>query len=322
MSAKPQLNRSPKVGDDAASMTPVYQPMLATAWPAPFSSDDWWFDLKWDGFRCLAYVDEKRVQLRSRNNKDLGGRYPDLLGLRANRTAVVDGEIVAVGSDGKPSFFQLGLAPSQLVVFDLLYLDEDVTSRPLEERWELLGSLEIQGPIVRPEPTRREGEALFVAVKEAGLEGIVAKKSGSRYLPGRRSADWRKVVSRHQLRAVVGGYMRGEGGRAGSFGSLILGLYRGKDLLVAGAAGSGLDERSLRTLLPILRASERPTSPFADKVDIPGEPVWVEPQLVAMIEYREWTPYRRLRAPVYKGLVNDVEPHEVTWEAEAPEAPA
>ncbi len=295
--------------------------MLATSWPASFDSEDWWFDLKWDGFRCLAYTDEGRVQLRSRNGKDLGGRYPDLLGVRTPVPAVIDGEIVAIGADGKPSFFQLGLAPSQLVVFDLLYLGEDVTLLRLEERWELLARLDIEGPVVRVEPTRGEGLALFEAVSDAGLEGIVAKKSGSRYLPGRRSADWRKVVARSRIRAVVGGYMRGEGGRAGSFGSLIVGLYRGEELLLAGAAGSGLDERSLRMLLPILKASERATSPFAERVDLPGEPVWVEPSLVAMIEYREWTPYRRLRAPVYKGLVHDVDPVDVTWDSEAPDAP-
>ena len=300
-------------------MTPTYQPMLATPWPQAFDSDDWWFDLKWDGFRCLAYTDDHRVLLRSRNNKDLGRRYPDLLGLRTDVPAVIDGEIVAVGSDGKPSFFQLGLAPAQLVVFDLLYLDQDVTLLPLEERWDLLTRLDINGPTIRVDPTRGEGIALFEAVREAGLEGIVAKKSGSRYLAGRRSADWRKVVARSQLRAVVGGYMRGEGGRAGSFGSLIVGLYRGKELLLAGAAGSGLDERSLRMLLPILKGSERQTSPFAERVDLPGEPVWVEPRLVAMIEYREWTPYRRLRAPVYKGLVHDAEPHDITWDSEAPD---
>jgi bifunctional non-homologous end joining protein LigD len=300
-------------------MTPTYQPMLATPWPTPFDSDDWWFDLKWDGFRCLAYTDDRRVQLRSRNNKDLGGRYPDLLGLRTPVPAVLDGEIVAVGSDGKPSFFQLGVAPPQLVVFDLIYLGQDVTSLRLEERWEMLAGLEIDGPIIRVDPTPGEGVALFEAVRDAGLEGIVAKKSGSRYLPGRRSADWRKVVARSQLRAVVGGYMRGEGGRAGSFGSLIVGLYRDDELLVAGAAGSGLDERSLRMLLPILKASERKTSPFSERVDLPGEPVWVEPRLVAMIEFREWTPYRRLRAPVYKGLAHDVEPLDITWESEAPD---
>ncbi|MGH8958948.1 MAG: non-homologous end-joining DNA ligase [Acidimicrobiia bacterium] len=300
-------------------MTPDYQPMFATAWPAAFDSDDWWFDLKWDGFRCLAFSDPKQVQLRSRNGKDLGGRYPDLLGLRTPAPAVIDGEIVAIGPDGKPSFFQLGLAPTQLVVFDLLYLGQDVTSLPLEDRLQLLDQLDIAGPIVRVEPTRGEGVALFEAVRDAGLEGIVAKKAGSRYQPGKRSADWRKVVVRSQLRAVVGGYMRGEGGRAGSFGSLIVGLYQGNELLVAGAAGSGLDERSLRMLLPILKASERPTSPFAEKVDLPGKPVWVEPNLVAMIEYREWTPYRRLRAPVYKGLVHDLEPLDITWASEAPE---
>ena len=231
---------------------------------------------------------------------------------------MIDGEIVAIGPDGKPSFFLLGQTPAQLAVFDLLHLDEPLIGLPLEERWERLENLELTGSVIRSTPVEGAGEALFDAVVGAGLEGIVAKKSGSRYLPGRRSSDWRKVVHRSTIRAVVGGYMKGDGGRADTFGSLIVGLYSGGDLYVAGAAGSGLDERSLRLLLPMLKATERPTSPFAEKVDLPGVPVWVEPTLVVMVEYREWTPYRRLRAPVYKGLAHDVDPTDVTWDSEAP----
>lgn len=296
-------------------MTPVYRPMLATPYPHAFTSESWWFDLKWDGFRCIASVAGDRVQLRSRNGNDLSARFPELRAIRTSEPVVLDGEIVAIGADGKPSFFLLGYEPSQLVVFDLLHRDAPLIDLPLEERWDQLNAVELFGPITRSQPTPTEGEALYEAVKAGGLEGVVAKRSGSRYLPGRRSPDWRKIVARSQLNAVVGGYLRGA---HGSFGSLLLGLYEGDRLLVAGSAGSGLDNRSIRAIYPILRSLERPTSPFAERADFIGEPVWVEPRLVARIEYREWTPIRRLRAPVFKGIVSDTDPLEVTWQSEAP----
>lgn len=296
-------------------VTPVYEPMLATPYPQAFSSDDWWFDLKWDGFRCLTYIDGDRVQLRSRNGNDLGGRFPELRSIRTSEPVVLDGEIVAMGEDGKPSFFLLGYKPPQLVVFDVLHRERSLIDLPLEERWDHLNGIELSGPITRSQPTPGEGETLFEVVKNSGLEGVVAKRAGSKYLPGRRSPDWRKIVARSQLNAVVGGYLRGT---RGSFGSLLLGLYRGDQLFVAGSAGSGLDNRSISELWPVLQSLERPTSPFAEHADFMGEPVWVEPRLVARIEYREWTPVHRLRAPVFKGIVGDLDPAEVTWEAEAP----
>lgn len=304
------------VDQHGASMTPVYQPMLATPHPQPFTSEEWWFDLKWDGFRCLTYIDGERVQLRSRNGNDLAHRFPELRSIRASEPVVLDGEIVAMGEDGKPSFFLLGYEPPQLVVFDLLHRDRSLVSLPLEERWDQLNAVELFGPITRSQPTATEGEALFEVVKASGLEGVVAKRSGSKYLPGRRSPDWRKIVARSQLNAVVGGYLRGT---RGSFGSLLLGLYEGDRLLVAGSAGSGLDNRSIAELWPVLQSLERPTSPFAEHADFMGEPVWVEPRLVARIEYREWTPVRRLRAPVFKGIVHDLDPADVTWANEAPD---
>ena len=297
-------------------MTPAYEPMFATPYPKAFDADDWWFDLKWDGYRCLAYVEGERVQLRSRRGNDLAGRFPALRSIRCSEPVVLDGEIVALGEDGKPSFFLLAYQPPQFVVFDLLHRGQPLIDRPLEDRWDQLNAVEFSGPITRSQPTRAAGEALYEAVKANGLEGIVAKKSGSRYLPGRRSADWRKVVARKQLNAVVGGYLRGT---RGSFGSLLIGLYDGDRLLVAGSAGSGLDNRTIDDLWPVLQALERPTSPFAEKATFMGEPVWVEPYLVARIEYREWTPDRRLRAPVFKGIVQGLDPAEVTWAAEVVE---
>lgn len=297
-------------------MTPVYQPMLATPHPTAFTSEDWWFDLKWDGFRCLTYIEGEKVGLRSRNGNDLSGRFPELRSVRASEPVVLDGEIVAFGDDGKPSFFLLGYKPPQLVVFDLLHRDRPLIDLPLEERWDQLSAIELSGPVTRSRPTPGEGEALYDAVKSSGLEGVVAKRSGSRYLPGRRSPDWRKIVARSELNAVVGGYLRGT---RGSFGSLLLGLYDGDRLLVAGSAGSGLDNRSITELWPVLQSLERPTSPFAEKALFMGEPVWIEPRLVARIEYREWTPDRRLRAPVFKGIVHDLDPVEATWASEAPD---
>lgn len=289
--------------------------MLATQYPKEFSSDDWWFDVKWDGFRCLAYLEGDRVQLRSRNGNDLSGRFPELKAIRAREPAVLDGEIVAFGDDGKPSFFNLGYQPPHLVVFDILHRRERLTGIRIEDRWEQLDHLDLVGPVVRTKATRGEGEALMEAVRAQGLEGIVAKKTGSIYQPGRRSEDWRKIVARKQLRCVVGGYLRGT---KGQFGSLLLGLYQGNQLLVAGSAGSGLDGKTINQLWPVLQALERQSSPFAERAEFMGEPVWVDPRLVVRIEYREWTPARRLRAPVYKGIVTDADPLEVTWEAEAP----
>ncbi len=164
-------------------MTPVYQPMLATPHPQPFTSEDWWFDLKWDGFRCLTYIDGEKVALRSRNGNDLSGRFPELRAVRASEPVVLDGEIVAFGDDGKPSFFLLGYKPPQLVVFDLLHRDRPLIDLPLEERWDQLSAVELFGPVTRSQPTPGEGEALYEAVKSSGLEGVVAKRSGSRVPP-------------------------------------------------------------------------------------------------------------------------------------------
>lgn len=284
-------------------MTALYEPMLATPWPKSFSNPDWFFELKWDGYRALAYLGEGRASLRSRRGLDLGHRYPELAKLVSPRPAVIDGEIVAMGDDGKPSFFLLGRAPAQFIAFDLLFLDGDRTDLPFEERRRLLESLELSGPVVVTDLVPEAGEALFEAVEEQGLEGVVAKRSGSRYHPGRRSPDWRKVVCRRTTTGVVGGYLRGEGNRTGVFGSLLLGKWVDSQLVFVGSVGSGFDDYSLRAISSTLGELARESSPFTGAVDVPGRKSWVEPVLVAIVEYREWTPYGRLRAPAFKGLL-------------------
>lgn len=305
--------------------------MLATKWPAPFDDDDWWFEVKWDGYRAIVGSKEGEVRARSRRGLDLTEPFPELSGLELPDGVVVDGEITAFDDEGRPSFSLLqrrtgfGGAGTgarigvNLVVFDLLFRGEDLTAEPYERRREMLAALELDTPIIVPEPTPTHGTSLFEAVKAQGLEGIVGKRLRSPYQPGRRSPDWRKISVRHTLRSVVGGYMPGEGGRSSTFGSVLVGLYTAKGLRWIGAVGSGFDESSLRAFSDALHQLERPTSPFMNDVVVPGpnRPVWVEPGIVIRVEYKEWTLDDHLRAPVYKG-VEIADPETVTWAEEGP----
>ncbi|MGQ0849572.1 MAG: non-homologous end-joining DNA ligase [Actinomycetota bacterium] len=301
-------------------MLPRYQPMLATPWPQAFDDPDWWFEVKWDGYRTIVYGASGGTELRSRAGNDLSVRYPEVAAMRFDRPVVLDGEVVAFDDQGQPSFFMLGQRPAHLIVFDLLYLDRDRAFLPLEERRALLESMVLPKPAVLNQALAGEGKALFEAVKGQGLEGIVAKRSGSTYQPGRRSFDWRKVAYRRRGKAVVGGYLAGEGERASTFGSLLLGLWDGFDLVFVGSVGSGFDGKTLAMVKQRLADLQRPDSPFTNAVDVPGHKVYVEPTMVVEIEFREWTPYGRLRAPVFKGL--STEPAEaITRDAEAPREP-
>jgi bifunctional non-homologous end joining protein LigD len=307
--------------------------MLATPWPAPFIDPGWCFEVKWDGVRTLAYIEGDQNLLRSRRGGDVSGTYPEIAALRVSEPVVLDGEIVALDPSGRPSFELLqqrmnltgrtrindavGRLPTTYVVFDLLYLDGDLTARPLEERRNRLLELKLRSPALASDVVDGDGEALFEAVKASDLEGVVGKRKGSAYLPGRRSPDWRKVANRHRVQTVVGGYLRGEGARAATFGSLLVGLRRGDALRWVGAVGSGFEDRSLTEIRSALDQMERRDPPFEDVSEVMGEPVWVEPVLIAVIEYKEWTTAGRLRAPVFKGFSGDpIE--DVTWEKEGP----
>lgn len=303
--------------------------MLATRWPEAFDDQDWWFEVKWDGYRAVVGAAHGRVRARSRRGLDLSGPFPELEALDIPDGVVVDGEVTAFDPDGRPSFSLLqrrtgfggnrtGAAVGvNLVVFDLLFRGEDVTSSPYEDRRRMLGELNLESPIIVPEPTPTTGIGLFDAVKDEGIEGIVAKRLGSLYQPGRRSNDWRKIAVKHRMRAVVGGYLLGEGGRATTFGSVLVGLHRPEGLRWVAAVGSGFNEQSLSAFADALRQLERPTSPFVNDVIAPGSPVWVEPGIVVNVEFKEWTRDDHLRAPVYKGI-EIADPETVTWAEEGP----
>jgi bifunctional non-homologous end joining protein LigD len=304
--------------------------MLATRWPTPFDDEDWWFEVKWDGYRAIVGSVDGKVRARSRRGLDLLGPFPELAQLDIPDGVVVDGEITAFDEEGHPSFSLLqrrtgfggtntgASVPVNLVAFDVLFRGEDLTARPYEERRRILGELGLEISIVVPEPTPTDGIGLFEAVRSQGLEGVVAKRLGSAYHPGRRSSDWRKIAVRHRIRAVVGGYLPGEGGRSSTFGSVLVGLYTPEGLWWVAAVGSGFNESSLQGFSDALSQLHRPSSPFSNEVVAPGSPVWVEPGIVITVEYKEWTLDNHLRAPVYKGI-ELADPETVTWAGEGPD---
>ena len=312
---------------------PRFAPMLATPWRSPFTDPGWLFEVKWDGVRAILTVEGGSVSVRSRRGNDITGGYPELSGFHPSRPCVLDGEIVAFDEAGRPSFGALqqrmnlsgGMraieaartTPVTYVVFDLLFDGEDLTDRPIETRLERMAAIDLPTPLIRSQVTENDGEALFAAVAEQGLEGIVAKQRGSPYRPGVRSRDWRKVPHLRIVRAVVGGFTAGEGGRSGSFGSLLLGLWDGPRLRWIGSVGTGFDDAALRAIRSGLSEMTTRDNPFQPDPDIPVGPIWVVPHLVARVEFKEWTRAGRLRAPSFKGFVAD--PSEaITWDAEGP----
>ncbi len=302
--------------------------MLATPWPSVFDDDEWVFELKWDGVRCVLTSDDG-IELYSRAGNQMTARYPELAGADLPNGLVLDGEIVALDAAGHPSFellqgrmhaLPVGATPLPItyVVFDILHDQESTLHLSLEERTSRLRRLDLPAPIVVADSFPGESAAIWSFVEGHDLEGIVAKRLGSRYSPGTRSPDWRKIGHFKQLRALVGGFTPGTGGRTSTFGALLLGLHDGDRLRWIGAVGSGFDERSLLAIRGALDEMMVTESPFATDPDIPAGSTWVEPRLVAMVRYKQWTSAGRVRAPSFKGFTDDP-PDAITWAREGPE---
>ena len=303
----------------------------------PFVDDDWVFEIKWDGVRALLYYDGASTTLLSRSGKDITARYPELSSFWASIPVVLDGEIVAFDATGRPSFERLQQrmnlssaaaiqdttqsVPVNYAAFDVLYSGGDITRSGFEERRAVLDAIDLTAPFVRSEIVDADPTELWEFVKARELEGIIAKRRNSAYRPGARSTDWRKITVARRLRAVVGGFTEGDGGRSGSFGALLLGLWNEKGLRWIGSVGSGFDDWSLDAIRSALDQMRMDQTPFLPGDDVPKRVAWVYPQLVAMVQFREWTAVGRLRAPVFKGFTDD--PHdEVTWETEGPDSDA
>ena len=312
--------------------------MLATAVEKPFDNPDWFFEIKWDGYRAVAFLEDGDVRLVSRTQNDLTAQFPELKDLAASiqaKTAVLDGEIVALDEEGRPSFslmqqrtgFRSGKhrlpgrkdLPIWYYVFDLLYHDGyDLRRVTLEDRKAVLSEIVTASDTVRfSDHYPGQGIALFEVAKQKGLEGILAKKRNSVY-EERRSHEWLKIKITQTITCVIGGYTEPEGSRQ-YFGSVVLGLYDDKGQLIhVGQAGTGFNQASLKEIWKLLEARKTNKKPFHGEVEALRKVFWVRPELVAEIKFGEWTHEReqagpKLRAPVFLGLREDRNPEDCTF---------
>jgi bifunctional non-homologous end joining protein LigD len=305
---------------------PTYEPMMAVLTGRPFDDDDWWFEVKWDGHRCLANLGQA-TRLTSRTRRDMTAQFPEFIDLHrqlAARNAVVDGEIVALDRDGRPSFERMqdrfhrdpdelarhkGRVPVQFLAFDLLWLDgRPLLDLPLRERRARLDEVLVETKDVRlSQVVEGAGTAFFEQVKQLGLEGIVAKRAASPYRPGSRSPDWRKIKALCLQDCVIVGWTPGKGGRSATLGSLLLAVYDDGRLRYAGNVGTGFTHAFLAELLEQLAALEvdRPQFEGFEGTPRPRGARFVRPELVCEVEYLRWTEDGKLRASSFKGLRPD-----------------
>lgn len=324
-------------------MPSVIHPMLATLVDEPFNDDEWLFEIKWDGYRAIAFLEGDKLRLVSRNQNDLTKAYPELQEIPQRvraRTAILDGEVVALDGQGRPSFGLMqqrtGVGeggrrirrtrddiPVVYYAFDLLYLDGyNLMRADLEKRKELLASILAPGDILRiSDHYVGRGKDLFAAAAERQLEGIIAKRRRGCYYQ-KRSGEWLKIKITRRQECVIAGYTDPRGSRE-NFGSLVLGLYDDKDRLIhVGHAGSGFTGKSHAEMWKQLEALKVARSPFFGKVESTRPVHFVKPELVAEIKFSEWTHEGesgtiKMRAPVFQGLRFDKKPRECRFELPA-----
>jgi bifunctional non-homologous end joining protein LigD len=318
----------------AAPMPQDIEPMLATLVAEPVEEGGWFYEMKWDGYRAIAYMNGKAVEVRSRNNKSFNEKfYPVIHSLQQwNLDAVVDGEIVVVDSQGMPSFSGLqnwrSEADGQLVyyAFDLLWVNGiSVMNLPIEERRAILKSLLPDHPGIRISSTMEEiGRNAFDLANELHLEGVMAKKLGSMYVPGARSKDWLKVKTEKHQELVIGGYTKNEGTNK-LFSALLLGIMEGGKFHFLTPVGTGFNRKMQEDILNKLKPYETKECQFSKVPEYnkpsrfrPNPPkatvTWTKPALVAEISYRETTPDGAFRQPAFRGLREDKKPGDVVLE--------
>jgi bifunctional non-homologous end joining protein LigD len=320
---------------------PSFAPMRAVRGEPPVGDDagDWAYEVKWDGMRVIGRVSPSGVALRSANGRDATSRFPELAGLAdalAPHSAVLDGEVVSFNDAGRPDFGALqrrmhvasaheaavraATQPVVWVLFDLLWLDGvAAVDLPYEHRRRLLEDLVEPGPNWQvPRRLVGDGPELLAAVRAQGLEGGLAKRRSSPYLPGTRSPAWRKIKWRRRQELVVGGWVPGEGSRAPSFGALLVGHHDDSGSLVyAGRVGSGFDQAELTRLggeLARLATDACPFTPAPPVTAVGRRARWVRPELVVEVAFAEWSADGVLRHPSYLGQRSDKDPADVVRE--------
>jgi bifunctional non-homologous end joining protein LigD len=315
-------------------------PMLATLVEEPFDDPQWIYEVKWDGYRAVAYIRDGKATLVSRNQNDLTGEFPEIaaeLGSVRVESAVIDGEAVALDEEGRPSFSLMqqrtGMTspgkrgpknralPIVYYAFDLLYLDGyNLMAVALEQRKELLKQIvpADKGFLRYSDHYPEHGTQLYAVARDKGLEGIVAKLRTGHYVQ-KRTREWLKIKITRRQECVIAGYTDPRGGRE-NFGSLVLGLYdQGGNFVHVGNAGSGFTEASHAAMWKKLHALETNKNPFGVKIESTRRPHWVRPELVAEIKFSEWTHEGesggvKMRAPIYQGLRFDKKPRECVFE--------
>jgi len=317
------------------------EPMLASPGELPQDPSGWALEIKWDGVRVVTCLDGKGgLRSAGRRGSDVTSRYPELSGLvdlLLGQAAILDGEVVSFDRAGRPSFERLQRrmhvadppqrlireVPVHYVVFDLLYLNgHRLFDLPYTSRRELLDELELTAGAIEAPPHLAAEDSHQVAellayTKEQRLEGLVAKRLDSPYQPGRRVDFWRKVKNFNTQEVVIGGWKPGQGRRAGTIGSLLLGVYDDDGRLrFAGHVGTGFTDRALDEMAEMLRPLARGTSPFDEEVprEFAKDARWVEPGLAGEVAYAHWTADDRLRFPSWRGLRPDTDPLEVRRE--------
>jgi bifunctional non-homologous end joining protein LigD len=314
------------------------RPMLAVTGPVPRDQENWALEMKWDGVRALAYIERGQVRLMSRTERDITVAYPELAGLgpaTPHKQLLLDGEIVVFGDEGWPEFEALqprmhvtsasqaamlaGRTPVTYLIFDLLQLDgRPLFDLPYADRRALLDELALTGPYWQNPPSfpGEDFQAVQGVSREHHMEGVVAKRLDSVYAPGIRTDHWRKIKNVRRQEAVVAGYKPGQGNRTGQVGSLLIGVHDESGLIYAGHVGTGFTVETLRLLGDKLRPLRRADSPFDGPVppEYARPAVWVEPRLVIEVTFDRWTRAGRMRAPVYKGLRDDIDPATVIRE--------
>lgn len=298
-------------------------PMLASLSEDAFDNDDWIFEAKLDGYRAIAVLQGNKVELISRNQISLNSKYPEIVESleKLNINAVLDGEIVVLNKKKIPQFQLLQNYPRdkegtiQYNLFDLVSLDSlDLRSLPLIERKKALETLakkvKLPKNILINDFTKAKGKSLFKEMIKKGYEGVVAKKSDSPYISGERTDNWKKFKTVKEMECLICGYTPPQGNRK-FFGSLLLGRYKYGKLVYLGNTGSGFDDKSLKDLKDILDKKVRKDSPFEDSTEVPKNSIFVEPVIVADINYAEVTKEGMLRQAIFQKIREDKTPKDI-----------
>lgn len=300
------------------------KPMLAKPSKLPIEQTKYAYEIKWDGLRAILYANSDHIRISSRNLNDLTAQYPELQIIQKalNPGTILDGEIVALDSSGRPSFellqTRMGLSsvktieakakqvPVTYIIFDLLNLNgKELFESNYIQRRNKLDELCLNGPFWQtPAFTTGDGESYLKASRQLRLEGIMAKKLDSLYIPGKRTGDWLKIKNQLRQELVIGGWIPGKGSRIGSIGAILVGYYENDSLKYAGKVGTGFTVAILDKLKYLLTPLRRSTNPFCLPVPV-KDAIYVEPNLVGEFEFTEWTTNNTLRHPSFKGLRSD-----------------